>query len=430
MRVARDPESRAASAAPEFSAFAPFRVRSFRFQWPADLAASWAFEMETLILGWYILVETGSVLLLTVFGALQFGGTLISPMFGVAGDRFGHRNLLCAMRAFYAALAVTLMLLAFTGLLTPAWVFIVVALFGLVRPSDLAMRHALVAETMPPGLLMGGMGVSRTTVDSARIAGALAGAGLFAALGMGPAYVVIVLLYATSVVLTRRVADTRTPHQVAAAGAASLRSSWRDLREGLAYVWRMPQLLASVGLAFLVNLTAFPLLNGLQPYVAKEVYHTDQTGLGYMVAGTAFGALLGSIVISRIGAAAKPGRLMLVSSGCWYVLLLVYSHLTHPAAGIPVLVLAGFVQSLSQVPMAALLLRNSEPQFRGRVMGIRMLAIYGLPIGLLVSGPLIARFGYPATATLYCIVGLAFLLLIAVRWRAHLWRRDAPANRW
>ena len=57
-------------------ALAPFGVRSFRFQWPADLAASWAFEMETLILGWYMLVETGSVIVLAVFGSLQFLGTL------------------------------------------------------------------------------------------------------------------------------------------------------------------------------------------------------------------------------------------------------------------------------------------------------------------------------------------------------------------
>ncbi|MGH7413252.1 MAG: MFS transporter, partial [Candidatus Rokuibacteriota bacterium] len=44
---------------------ASFRVKSFRFQWPADLLTSWAFEMETLILGWYVMVQTGSVLLLT-----------------------------------------------------------------------------------------------------------------------------------------------------------------------------------------------------------------------------------------------------------------------------------------------------------------------------------------------------------------------------
>ena len=39
---------------------APFRVRSFRFQWPADLLTSWGIEMENLVLGWYILVKTGS----------------------------------------------------------------------------------------------------------------------------------------------------------------------------------------------------------------------------------------------------------------------------------------------------------------------------------------------------------------------------------
>jgi len=51
------------------SALAPFRVRSFRFQWPADLATSWALEMEMLILGWYVLVETKSVLMLTIFAS-------------------------------------------------------------------------------------------------------------------------------------------------------------------------------------------------------------------------------------------------------------------------------------------------------------------------------------------------------------------------
>ena len=78
---------------------APFQVRSFRFQWPADLLTSWGIEMENLVLGWYILVETGSVLALTLFWALQYLGTLLAPVFGMAGDRIGHRTVLCAMRA-------------------------------------------------------------------------------------------------------------------------------------------------------------------------------------------------------------------------------------------------------------------------------------------------------------------------------------------
>src|SRR6202022_2300172 len=94
------------------SALAPFRIRNYRFQWPSDLLTSWAFEMETIILGWYVLVETGSVLLLALFAALNYTGTLLAPLFGVIGDRIGHRDLLAAMRASYIVLAATLMVLA------------------------------------------------------------------------------------------------------------------------------------------------------------------------------------------------------------------------------------------------------------------------------------------------------------------------------
>src|SRR5277367_2473442 len=125
-------------------ALAPFAVPSFRFQWPADLFTSWAVEMEGVILGWYIIVNTGSVLLLTVFGSLQYAGTLVAPMFGVAGDRIGHRNLLCAMRASYCAFSTTIMILAFAGVLSPVYVLIVAGLMGMVRPSDLVMRNTLI----------------------------------------------------------------------------------------------------------------------------------------------------------------------------------------------------------------------------------------------------------------------------------------------
>src|SRR5947209_19709249 len=102
---------------------APFQVRSFRFQWPADLLTSWGVEMENLVLGWYILVETGSVLALTLFWALLYLGTLLAPLLGMAGDRVGHRMVLCAMRGAYAMLGTTVMILAFAGALHPAIVF-------------------------------------------------------------------------------------------------------------------------------------------------------------------------------------------------------------------------------------------------------------------------------------------------------------------
>ena len=182
--------------------FAPLRVRSFRFQWPADLLTSWAFEMETLILGWYVMVDTGSVLLLTTFGSLQLLGTLAAPMFGVLGDRLGGRAMLCGMRASYALLAASLMTLSFADMLTPAYVLVVAALGGIVRPNDQVMRNALIGDTIPRDHLMGAVGMSRTTMDSARVAGALAGATLSATLGIGRAYVFVTIFYLASLALT------------------------------------------------------------------------------------------------------------------------------------------------------------------------------------------------------------------------------------
>ena len=245
-----------------------------------------------LILGWYVLVETGSVLLLTLFGALNYTGTLIAPMFGVIGDRIGQRDLLVMMRASYAFLAVAMTVLALTGYLTPTYVLASVAIMGLVRPSDLGVRGALVANIMPPAQLVGAISVSRTTSDTARIAGALSGASMFAALGMGTTYVAIVSLYFVSTFLTLCVVAPSTPHPVdTAADAISRRSPLRDLKEGIAYVWTSPRMRAAVWIAFLTNLTAYPITNGLLPYIARDIYSTDQTGLGYLSASFAVGSL-------------------------------------------------------------------------------------------------------------------------------------------
>jgi hypothetical protein len=144
------------------------------------------------------------------------------------------------------------------GVLTPIHVFVIAALVGLVRPSDIGMRAALVADTMPAAQLMGAMSIQRTTQDSARVMGALTGAGLVATLGMGPAYLVVASLYTTSFLLTLRAGSVRAvTHPVREKPGESRASPWRDLKEGLAYVWRTPQLLATMCLAFIANCTAF-----------------------------------------------------------------------------------------------------------------------------------------------------------------------------
>ncbi len=413
---------------------APFQVRSFRFLWPAELASSWALEMETIILGWYVLVETGSVMLLAVFGGLMYFGALLSPVFGLLGDRIGHRNLLCFTRACAVMLALTVMTLSFTHQLNAILVLAVATLVSVLRVADLVTRYALSGEIMPPGLLMGAMGISRANVDSARVAGALAGAGAVAAFGMGPAYVVIACFYAASFLLTLGVREGRIAPQsrvgaVQGGAPATVRASpWRELREAAAYVRTQPALLAATSLAFLVNLSAYPVFFGLLPYVAKNVYGVGQTELGYMAASFGFGSLIGSVVLGGTHIAARTARVMIIAGLVWHLLLLVFANVQNLPLGIALLMLCGMVQSICVTPIAVVMLRCAGEQYRGRVMGLRMLMIYGLPIGLFAIGPLIGRFGFAAIASLYAVIGILAILLITLRWRAAVWSLNAPAN--
>lgn len=411
------------------SALAPFQIRNYRFQWPSDLLTSWAFEVENLVLGWYIMVETRSVLLVTLLASLLYVGTLIAPVFGMIGDRIGRRDLLAAMRFAYMALAATIMMLALTGHLTPVKVMIIVAIIGVIRPSDLGARAALLADIMPVRQLVGAISLSRTTQDSARIAGALIGAGLFAVFGIGLVYVVVTCLYLTAAILMlclvrpakHHGAIDRPPNDTA--GARLL----RDMKEGIVHAWSDPAMRVALSVAFLVNLTAFPLTNGLLPYVARDIFHTDETGLGLLSASFAVGSLAGSIALSLVSGL-RIARLMIGATLAWYVMLLVFVEIRTLPVALACLVLAGMAQSLSMISANVILVRTASAHLRGRVMGVRMMVIYGLPVGLLAAGSLIDRIGYSTTGTLYAGLGLVAMVAIALRWRADLWPVHAPAN--
>jgi len=399
----------------------PFAVRSFRFQWPADLATSWAFEMEALILGWFVLSSTGSVQQLVIVAALAWLGSLFSPFFGVAGDRIGHRTLLCLTRSAYALLAAVITALTLSEALAPWHVFAIAALAGLMKPSDMVMRHVLVGQTMRPGMLLGALGISRTTSDTARVAGALAGTGGVALIGMGPAYAVVTAMYVAAFLLSLGVAG-------APPSAGEAKHPLSDLKQAFSYVWNKPDLLGAFSMAFLVNLLAFPIFLGLLPYVAKDVYAIGQSGLGYLAASFALGALAGSLVVGAGRFPLQAARAMLLSGAAWFLAILLFGQTTTLAVGLVLLFAAGFVQSFCLTPLAAVMLRSTDEAMRGRVMGMRMLAIWGLPLGLLAAGPIIALLGYAATTLLYAGLGLAATLAIGYRWRHALWHRSAAAN--
>ncbi|MCH9672018.1 MAG: MFS transporter [Gammaproteobacteria bacterium] len=385
---------------------AAFRIESYRFQWVSDLLTSWAFEMEILILAWYVLTQTDSPFLTAAVASLSYGGTLLSPMVGVVADRTNRKRLLLGLRFGYAVLAFCIAILAIGEWLQTWQVFVIAAVSGLIRPSDLVIRNAIIADTVPGPELANAMGFSRTTMDSARIIGALVGAGLFAWVGIGVAYLGVTMLYLLGLIVGWGIHTTR--------GTSIGRGAWRELGLGARYVVRTPIIAHLMLLAFVVNLFAFPLSHGLLPVMARDVFHVDELGLAQLTAAYAVGALVGSVLIASVFRARDPKSLTLGGMVAWLGLLVVFTRVPNAQWALAVLFFVGAAQSLSMTSMSVYLLSITRLEFRGRVLGVRMLAVYGLPIGLLVGGWMLEAIGVRTALTLFAVMGL--ITVVAAIW--------------
>jgi predicted MFS family arabinose efflux permease len=407
-------EQRPTSATQEpnakISPFAAFKIRSFRFQWSADAMTTWGSEMETLILGWYILVATDSPFLVGLLGALRFSGTLTAPIVGVLADRMSRKVLLIVFRTGAGLSALALLILAATDLIQPWHVFVIASIGGMLRPADNVLRQSLIADTVPRNLLMNASGLARTTQDTARIVGALLGATLLSRLGLGWAYVGVTIFYSLSVLMALGISTVRSNISVKRANPVT------EMKQGLRYMVDSPVIQPIMFLAFLVNATAFPLTNGLLPVVARDVYQHDENGLALMVAVFAIGALVGSMLMAAVVNSLRPERFMMITMVIWYVLLILFAQTDSNAMGLPLLALIGASISFCMISMSVVLMTFTKFEMRGRVMGIRMLAVYGLPMGLVIGGWLIEQHGVPSTITGYAIVGLIALVLAVLKW--------------
>ena len=86
----------------------------------------------------------------------------------------------------------------------------------------------------------------------------------------------------------------------------------------------------------------------------------------------------------------------------------------------PLLTIIGLCVSGSMIPMAVALMGASKPPYRGRVMGVRMLAVYGQPLWLVAAGALFEQFGIVPTMLIFGLGGLIPVTMLAAAWRRHV----------
>jgi MFS family permease len=188
---------------------------------------------------------------------------------------------------------------------------------------------------------------------------------------------------------------------------------WQNLRAGLHYSRREAGLWTALVLAGLVNFVGLPLQSTLLPVFAREVFSVNATGLGWLGATAGAGALFGSMAMIRLGSMQRAGQMMVWGTFAWSLLALVFAFIPRYELALPLLGVIGIVQTFSLTNMTIMLLNTSTADMRGRIMGLRSLAVAPHFLGGLLSGAVAEHFGAPQAAMVCGVVGMVVTLTVA-----------------
>ncbi len=406
--------------------FGSFRRRDFSLVWVSANIAMVGRQMEIIAVLWIVLELTGDPLLVGLAGGSALALAFLSVFAGAVVDRLPRHLLMAGGHFVAAALAFLLMLLLLTDGLKVWMIFVVIIGGGAFRTVELPVTNALLIDTVPRERLTNAVAMLGLGQNLTQFVGPIAGGFLYTPLTPAGLFGFIGALYVVGgimalMVRTRNVTvGNTTPRQILIGVAA-----------GLGHVWQRKELFMALLIATVFNVTGFPFTTALMPIFAKDTLQAGVDTLGLLNGAMGAGAVIGALVVAGLGNVRRQGWwLVWAVNGGWHgsMILFAIAVMTLPAllpfsavlaVAMAVKALTGIGRSVSLVLVMTLLMGNSDPEFRGRMGGMRVLAIQAHFPASALNGWMVTQIGAPLTALYLGIAGSAavFLCLLSRRLR-------------
>ncbi|GAC1610832.1 MAG: MFS transporter [Mycobacteriales bacterium] len=368
--------------------FRSLRVRNYRLFAAGQivsLSGTWA---QRVAQDWLVLeLSHNSGVALGVTTGLQFLPVLLFGLYGgVLADRYDKRALLIGAQVAMGLLALALGLLDVTGTVRLWHIYALAFLLGLASVVDTPVRQSFVVEMVGPADLSNAVSLNSATFNASRIVGpALAGLAI-SRVGTGPVFLVNAVSYLAVIggLLAIRRSELFNARRVARARG--------QLREGLAYVRKTPQLLVPILLVAVIGTFGLNFQITLA-LVAKSTFHRGAGSYGALSAMLAAGSLLGALGSAR--RSTLPRSRVLYGSALAFGLCEVLVGLAPSYLIMAVLLLPTGAAVLTFTTTAnATVQLGADAHMRGRVMALYVLVFLGgTPFGAPVIGALAATLG-------------------------------------
>jgi MFS family permease len=365
--------------------FSSLHVRNYRLYYIGQIISTSGTFMQSIAQAWLVLKLTNSGTALGLTTALQYLPILIlGPYGGVIADRFSKRKILYFTQSISGILALILGVLVATSLVKVWMVYVLALSLGMTTVFDNPTRQTFYVELVGADKLRNAVTLYSTLINLARIIGPAIAAGLIAAFGLAPCFIINGVSYFAVVIMLAMMRANElnvTPPVPRAKG---------QLQEGFRYVISTPIIGASLLMMAIIGTLTFEFQVSL-PLIAQFTFHGDAGSYAFLTASMGFGAAAGGIFFaSRKGINATK----LINAALFFGLAIL------AAAFMPSLILSGLVMvsvgvfSINFSTLGNSILQlESSPQMRGRVMSLWSVAFLG---STTLGGPIIGWFAEAA----------------------------------
>lgn len=354
----------------------PLQIRDYRLFWAARFLAVIATMAMVVVIGWqtydiarsdYGMSRSEAAFQLGLLGLVQFVPLfLLTPVAGLAADRFDRRRVAAFANGIDLVIALALALLTRAEALTLPILFTLAAAHGAARVFVNPSMGSIAPNVVPPALLPKAIALNSIAWQGGSIAGPALGGLLYVFAPELPYWTAVVLIgfSAVSVSLIKRLPPpemNRHLHPV------------RQMTEGLSFVRNDRFLLGCI------TLDLFAVLLGgataVLPIYARDILQVGPEGMGQLRAAPAVGAALVALWLSFRPLDRNVGAKMLWSVAIFGAATIVFGISRNFLLSLAMLWLLGAADMVSVFIRGSLVQLNTPDSMRGRVTSISGLAI-------------------------------------------------------
>ncbi|HEY4110588.1 MFS transporter [Puia sp.] len=390
----------------ELNLFRAFRSLNYTLYFIGRAVSQFGTWMQRTAVIWLVYSITHSAFLIgvTIFAEI-FPSFLFSVAGGVAADRYDRYKVIKITQIASMIQSVLLAALAYSGH-DVVWAILVLSvLLGIINAFDVPARQALVNDVVADKAdLPNALSLTTATASLAQLLGpALAGI-VLSAFDAATCFLINAASFGAVILsLLLMKLPALTPRK-------KEKKALADFAEGFDYLKQRPDIGFIILMLGIISLLVLP-YNTVLPIFAKEIFKGDATTFGYINSFVGVGSVIGTIYLASRKPGAHLKKILFVSTLILGVGLICFSQATNFPLALFFAVLAGF-GSVAQFTISNIFVQSeSAPEMRGRVIGILLMAIFGMmPLGSLLIGAVSEHAGAPVTVLAQGIIGLIVAL--------------------